>query len=410
MKPMRTTRLIIKNLWRIAFIVVVVTLLSCNGKEAAPAAKVEDEHHEDASAVELTKAQFATAGITLGKIETRALSGTIQVNGMLDVPPQNLVSICAPLGGFLKSTDLLQGKPVKKGEAIAVVENTEYIQLQQDYLDFKSQLEFMEAEYKRQEELARENVNAQKTLQQAKSQYQSTLAKVNGLKAKLQIININPEKLSETGDVHRTITLYSPISGFVTEVNANIGMYVSPTDVMFRIVDTKHLHAELIVFEKDITKLKIGQKVRFTLANESQERMATIYLIGREITEQRTVRIHCHLDQEDTDLLPGMYLTALVETGGNKVPSLPDESIVDFEGKKYIFVSAQEDDSHEHTKGEEEGHHFKMLEVKTGLRELGYTEVILSETLSSEAEVVLKGAYDLLSKMKNSEEEGGHVH
>lgn len=361
-----------------------------------------EEHHEESNVVELTPEQIKTAGIELRKVEQKQISGTIKVNGLLDVPPQQLVSVSAPMGGFLKSTVLLQGSQVKKGQLIAVIENLEYIQLQQDYLDAKNQLEFAQVEYDRQQELAKENVNAQKTWQQAKANYQSWLAKKNGLQAKLKLINVDMATL-ETGVISSTSNIYSPINGFVTEVNVNIGKFVNPTDVLFEIVDTEHLHAELIIFEKDAPKIKIGQKVRFTLANETKERMATVYLIGREISADRTIRIHCHINKEDKDLLPGMYLKALVETGGALVPALPDEAVIDFEGKKYVFVKTTT------PQPADGGTSFLMPEITTGPSELGYTEITLPEGWNKENEVVVKGAYAILSKMKNSEGEG-HAH
>lgn len=383
---------------------------------SAPVESTE-EHLEEANVVELTPDQIKTADIKLGKVKQKQISGTIKVNGLLDVPPQQLVSVSAPMGGFLKSTVLLQGSQVKKGQVIAVIENLEYIQLQQDYLDAKNQFEFAQVEYDRQQELAKENVNAQKTWQQAKANYQSWLAKKNGLLAKLKLIQVDVATL-ETGVISSTSNIYSPINGFVTEVNVNIGKFVNPTDVLFEIVDTEHLHAELIIFEKDAPKIKIGQKVRFTLANETSERMATVYLIGREINADRTIRIHCHIDKEDKDLLPGMYLKALVETGAALVPALPNEAIIDFEGKKYVFVKSEGGSEHqEENQGagnaqaepKDEGTHFAMQEVSTGPSELGYTEIVLPEGWSNENEVVVKGAYAILSKMKNSEGEG-HAH
>lgn len=371
-----------------------ILIVSCGTKKEE--VKEEPTHKEEANSVEFTDEQYKIAGVSLGIIEMKALSGAIKVNGMLDVPPQNLVSISAPMGGFLKSTELLQGLKVKKGEVIAVIQNTEYIQLQQDYVDTKSQLEYLEAEYKRQAELAKENVNSQKTVLQSKTQYQSMVAKVGGLRAKLSLLGINTSQI-ESGNFQNTITLYAPITGYVTQVNVNIGMFVSPTDVMFKIVDTEHLHAELTVFEKDVPKLKIGQKVRFTLANEIKERTATVYLIGREIGQDRTVRIHCHLDQEDDQLLPGMYLKAYVEAGTQNVPSLPDKAIVNFEGNDYVFVSM--------SSKEKTTHHFKMVQVIKGVSELSYTEIQLPKDVSSESSFVINGAYDILSKMKNSETE-----
>lgn len=383
----------------IAFFLLALLAVSCGSKTEEEIK--EEAHHPDAeNTVELTEEQCSIIGLTLGGIEQKALSGAIKVNGMLDVPPQNLVSISTPMGGFLKSTELLQGLRVKKGAVIAVVHNPDFIQLQQDYVDTRSQLEYLEAEYKRQQELSKENVNSQKTLLQSKTQYQSMMAKVSGLKARLDLLGINAGRL-ENGNFQNTITLYAPISGYVTQVNVNIGMFVSPTDVMFKIVDTEHLHAELTVFEKDVPKLKIGQKVRFTLANETTERLATVYLIGREIGPDRTVRIHCHLDKEDEELLPGMYLKAYVEAGTQEVAALPDQAVVSFEGNSYIFIPV--------SSGEKGAKHFKLVPVTTGVSELGYTEVILPKDFDRRTEVVIHGAYDILSRLKNSEGEG-HAH
>ena len=397
------------------FIALSLGAISC-GPKAEPEHEVgaEEHHDEETNTVELNEAQFKNAGIEVSTVERKQISGTIKVNGVLDVPPQQLVSISAPLGGFLKNTNLLQGTHVRKGEVIATIENLDFIQIQQDYLEAKSQAELTKADYERQQQLAAENVNSGKSLQQSKTMFVTWQAKLNGLTEKLRILNINTAAV-DAGSLKSSINVTSPINGYVTEVNVNIGKYVSPTDVLFEIVDTEHLHAELIVFEKDVRKLKIGQKVRFTLANESKERMATIHLIGREIGTDRTIQIHCHIDQEDKELLPGMYLKAAVETGGAQVPALPNEAIIDFQGKKYIFVVAGDhveetkEKNNTDTEEHEEETHFTMVEIQVGNSELGYTEVTLPENFITESKVVVKGAYSLLSKMKNSEEEG-HAH
>lgn len=393
--------------------------MSCD-KDPQSEGPTEEQHEDESNVVEVTDAQLRNAGIALGSIEQKQISGTIRVNGVLDVPPQQLVSVSAPLGGFLKTTSLLEGSRVRKGQVIATIENLDFIQMQQDYLDAKSNYEFAKADYERQQSLAKENVNSEKTLQQSKANFVSWQAKYNGLREKLKVLNISVSSVEE-GKVRSTINLYSPINGYVTEVNVNIGKFVNATDVLFEIVDTEHLHAELIVFEKDVRKLKIGQKVRFTLANENKERMATVYLIGREISNDRTVQIHCHIDEEDKELLPGMYLNAIVEAGGAQVPALPDEAIVDYQGKKYIFVASEPSgEAHQESGSEqqegaievhEEGSHFEMLEIQPGNSELGYTEVAASDAERLDGRrVVIEGAYALLSKMKNSEEEGGHAH
>lgn len=362
--------------------------------------KSSSELNEDSGSAEevlnsnelvLTDDQVKKLNLEFGKIEKHTLGATVKVNGVLDVPPQNLVTISAPLGGFVKQTELLQGMKVKKGQVLALMEHPDYIQLQQDYLDAKDQLELLELEYKRQQELATENVNSTKTLQQAKSSYNRTKVKADGLKARLAMINITPSAL-ENGEIKQTISITSPISGYVSQVNVNLGMYVNPTDVMFRIVDTDHLHAEVQVFEKDVTKLKIGQHMRFRLVNENVERLADVYLIGKEISSERTVRVHCHLEKEDSSLIPGMYFSGIIEVGDKPVLAVKNDAIVNFEGKDYLFVTRAKNT-------------FELIEIKAGVTDAGFTEVILSEGFDVSASIVTQGTYTLISQLKNTEEE-----
>ncbi|MFC5282567.1 efflux RND transporter periplasmic adaptor subunit [Pedobacter alpinus] len=391
--------------YKILSILLVFSILtSCGSKEnkAVEAHHDEEEAHENE--VSLTPEQFKVANIQLGLVSEKALSGTIRVNGLLDLPPQSKVSLSTPFAGILKSTNMLQGKKVRKGEAVAVLEHPDYIEVQQSYLELKSQSNYAKADFERQQELAKEQVNAQKSLQKAESDYQILMAKFNAVKSKLKLMNINISNLDK-GNLTNTITLYSPINGYITTVNKNIGAMVNSNDVILEIADTEHLHAELTVYEKDVPKLKIGQKVRFVLANEQKERMATVYLIGKEISAERTINIHCHLDEEDAHLIPGMYLQALVESGVKKMLSLPEDAIVDFEGDKYVFVAQTSENKNEHR--------FKMLKVNLGVAELGYVAIEIPELKDIQNEqFVLKGAYDLLSQLKNreEEEEGGHGH
>ncbi|MBS1681544.1 MAG: CzcABC family efflux RND transporter, membrane fusion protein [Cytophagales bacterium] len=375
----------------------LIVLLSACGKKTEKAQKGETEK-ENPELVTLTEAQFKTSKIQFGNIEKQKLGASIKVNGLLDVPPQQLVSITVPMGGILKSTALLQGMWVTQGEVIATLEHPDYIQLQQDYLNNKSQLDFMEKEYTRQKELNQENVSAIKTLQKTESEYRSLKSNLQGLEQKLSMLNISAKKI-ETEGIRKDIFLTSPINGYVTKVNVNIGKYVNAFDVLFEIVDTRHLHAELTVFEKDVPFLKIGDKVYFQLSNESKERTATIHLIGREISPDRTIRVHSHLDHEDKELIPGTYFKARVESSDIEVNAVPDNAVVQAEGKNFIFIAQENSEKNTNE------FHFKRMEIKTGLKEGGFTEVILPEGFDIKAKVVVKGAYDLISKMLNSAEE-----
>lgn len=365
-------------------------IASCGQKQ--PENKTENITAVAFTGIKVTPVQYKAANIVLGSIERKPVGTTLHVNGILDVPPQNLITVAAPMGGFVKSTKLLQGMKVKKGDILATLENQEYIQLQQDYLDNRSKLEFLEAEYTRQQELSKENVNTQKALQQAKAQYKSMQATVKGLEAKLSMINISTAALAE-GAINPIIYLYAPIDGFVTVVNVNIGQFVSTTDVMFKIVNIEHLHAELQVYEKDINKITVGQKVSLQLANETTIRTASVYLVGKEISPERTVRVHCHLDQEDENLLPGMYVTASIETTMHETEVVPVKSIVNFEGEEFIFATTANSEQ------------FEIIKVKTGNSTAEFTEVILPPGFDKTKAIVVNGAFELLGILKNTQEE-----
>ncbi len=382
-----------KYIYSTLFVTVILLGAACGSKSTEQAANSSSDSSSN-DLVSLTESQFKNVGIELGGVSTQKITTKIKTNGTLDVPPQNLMHISAPYGGFLKSTALLQGMHVHKGDVIAVMEHPDYIQLQQDYLENKSSLAFAKSEFERQQTLSKEDVSSKKTLQKAKADYETLSARVQGLRAKLELIHINLTKL-DAGEIQKTIELRAPINGYVTKIHASIGAFVTANTVLFEIVDTEHLHAEISVFEKDINSIQVGQRVSLVLPNESEPRYAKVYLIGKEITPERTVRVHCHLDKEDTNLLPGMYLTAYIDVQGMEATTLPEKGVVEYEGHHYIF---------EQIKHEGGQYTFKRIEVQHLESENGVAAIFSKEDLKGK-NLVTNGAYQLLSAMMNTAEE-----
>jgi membrane fusion protein, heavy metal efflux system len=381
----------------ILYILAMPMLLACGKKTEEESISKETENP---AGVELTSEQFKVAGVQLGKISRREISNVITVNGTIDVPPQNLISISAPLGGFVQNTKLLPGNLVRKGDILVAIENAEFITLQQDYLESKNKLEYMQLEYERQKALSKENVTSAKIFQQAESDYKSLKTKVKALDEKLALIGIDARQLNDD-KISRSVSIRSSINGYVKSVNVNIGKYVNPTDVMFEIVNTDDMHLQLSVFEKDVTSIKKGQKIKFTLpSDDNKERTATIYLIGRSINDDKTVNVHAHINEQSADILPGMFVKASIETSSNEVPCVPEESLVQSEGKNYIFIfdgKAKKDTI--------ELYKFNMIEIKVGASENGFTQVTVPENIDiNSIQIADKGAFALLAKMKNSEE------
>ncbi len=372
---------------------VLITFLflgfaSCNSKKE----EEKSATNLSSTSVSLTDAQLKNATIEIGKLEKRSISSTMKVTGKIDVPPQNMFSVSMPLGGYLKTTKLLPGLHLSKGEVIATMEDQEYVQLQQDYLTTKSKLYFSEKEYERQKELNQSQASSDKVFQQADSDYKSLRITLAGLGEKLKLINVNPNSLSEK-NISKSVNMYSPINGFVSKVNVNIGKYVNPSDVLFELINPSDIHLNLKIFEKDITKLSIGQKlVAYTNNQPENKHKCEILLISKDLSiDEHSADVHCHFENYDKKLLPGMYMNAEIEVKSNDVLTLPKDAIVNFEGKEYIFVV-------------ENKNLFKMTAVNTGTSENGFVEILEAENLSVKS-IVIKDAYTLLMKLKNKADE-----
>lgn len=367
---------------------VIATLTACDNKRTEEKAEVTTTENS----VELTDAQLKNSKIETGKIEQKAISSLLKVNGKIDVPPQNMISISVPLGGYLKSTKLLEGMHISKGEVIAVMEDQQYIQLQQDYLTAKAHFGSLEKEFQRQKELNESKASSDKVFENAQAEYLSQKVLIKSLSEKLKLISINPDNLNEN-TISRNINIYSPIDGFVSAVKMNIGKYASPTDVLFELVNPADIHLALTVFEKDLDKLFIGQKIVAYNNNQASKKYnCEIILIGKDISPERAVIVNCHFEQYDKTLIPGMYMNAEVEVSTNNAFVIPNDGLVRFEGKQYVFTQTDKNK-------------YAMQEVTTQNTENGFTQITFPDNADmTNKTFVTKGGYTLLMTMKNTEE------
>jgi membrane fusion protein, heavy metal efflux system len=388
-----------KNLLQIIFhALIIILLISCNRKKASDENTKETENLPD-DVVEMRYDQIKLANIDTGSVEMRLLNSTLKVSGKVSVAPENFATVCAPLGGFVKSTSLLPGDAVIKGQTLAIIENQEFVDIQESYLETKSRLEYAEGEYKRHTDLYKEDVYSEMNLQQVTADYKSLKAQVTAYEQKLALIGIDPSALRED-NIGRSVALVSPIKGYIKAVNVNIGKSISATDVLFEIVNNDNLFLELILFEKDANKVSNGQKIMFYINNETEEHEAVIYQTGRSVDADKTYKVYARVTKGCKNLLPGMYVNALIQTSGNTVKTLPSDAVVSFDDKDYIFLFDRNK--------EENGNAFteyRIVEVHKGMTDGGYTEIILPDNFDlKNAKVVVRGAYNLLSAKKNAGE------
>lgn len=394
-----------KNIYIIAVFTTLIMTVGCKDNTQT---MEEDDHAETENRIELTDAQLAQTNIEIGKVKKRMIGHEVMVNGMIDVPPQGNISVTVPYGGFLKYTEMLPGSRIKKGQVIATVENPEFIEFQREYLEALANNDYLKADFERQETLNTENVTSSKVFQKAKSMYLTNQANIKALESKLRLIGLNPTSV-KNGNISTVVNIYSPINGVVREVYINTGKYFNPQDVLMDITDASDLHVELNVYEDDIHLIRNGQRIRFRLANAPENWMeAEVFLIGNNVREDRSITIHGHLKEKNEELLPGMFINAAIEVEANEQYALPEEAIVRFEGKQYIFNSLGK-----RKEGEDVMNDFEMIEILKGNEEEGYVAFTLEDKSQKieTMEVVLKDAFTLLAKAKNSEEEGGgHGH
>lgn len=353
------------------------------------------ESEQPANRITVSKAQFKGGNMELGRLGQQDFPVVVEVTGTIDVPPQNKAIVSAFAGGYIKRTPLLIGNKVKKGQSLLTLENPEFIQIQQDYQESFEQLNFLKSEFERQKSLVAEQITSQKNFLRAESEYKRNLSKYNGLRQKLKMLNISPENV-EKGILTSETTIFAPIDGSITKVNVNKGMYVSPADEIMEIVNTDHIHLELSVFEKDIMKIKKGQKIRFKISEASGEYYgAEVYLVGTSIdADSRTVKVHGHLnDDENHNFAVGMFVEASIIISNENIGALPNESVVVQDNNQYVLSLVLEGD---------EEYVFEIVAVGTGDSYNGYTAITEMGDLKTGDQVIVKGGFNLLGETGGS--------
>lgn len=382
---------------------------------------VKDEHGEKNVTV-LTDEQMRSVGVEIGMIEQRQLSAILKASGALRVPNSNKANVTSLFGGAIQSLNVEIGDYVKKGQVIATISNPQFIQLQEEYLSINSRIEFAEQEMARQKELNDGNAGAKKNLQNATTELSTLRTRKAALNQQIQLMGINPVSLSNSS-LKSSLVVTSPISGNISNVFAKIGSYVDVSSPIAEIIENSALHLDLQVFEKDISLIKIGQKIDFVVTNNPNKTYnAEVYSIGSSFSgNSKTIAVHSEIIGDKKGLIDGMSITGMVSLNNILSTAVPNEAIVNAEGKDYIFlVKEQAEEPHEHREGEahdhsshnhgsEKGTQFVRMEVVRGASQLGYTAITSVSEIPHGTHIVVKGAFFVNAKMNSTGEEG-HAH
>jgi cobalt-zinc-cadmium efflux system membrane fusion protein len=284
-----------------------------------------------------------------------------------------------------------------------------------------SSLAYAKQEYERQSELNAQNAGTGKIYQQSQSAYQADQARVKALGKQLEQVGINPANPAK-GNITAQIPVYAPISGTIGKINIETGSNVEPSKSLMNIVDNSKLHCDLMVYEKDLAKVKAGQKVNFTLTNQNNVVITgRIYGVNQSFeNDSKSVIAHAIIDNSAKgNLIQGMYVSASIDVGNQTTTAVPTDAIVKSGGKDYIYYlkkvaekpEAKEDkeksgDSDNDKNPTGKTYYFDKAEVITGVSDLGYTEIKLLEELPKGVKIVTKGAFYILSSVSATDEDG----
>ncbi len=379
-------------------VIFMIGLVACNDRPESKTenkrAETEVEVPEGMTPVSLTQQQLKSLNIEVTTMGKRDFHNVVEANGHLQVPPQNMASVTAIVGANVSSIKVFTGDKVKIGQTLATLSHPQLLQLQSTFLNDWNSMEYMQKEYQRQKKLYNAKVGSGKDFQKVSADYFTLKSDIKNLESQLRMLHMDPEKIKQ-GYIYEEVPVISPIDGYVDKVSVNIGQYVEPQKTMFKIINNDRIHADLLIFEKDVYKVKIGQKVRFSVASHPDEMLtATIFAVGKSFEQNpKAVHVHAMFKNRGYGLIPGMYITGRISTDNDFSYALPEGAVVREDGKNYIF-SAQK---------EKEGIRFTPVEVVVGQTEEGWDEINLLSPLKSGTLFAWNGAYYLISEMKKNE-------
>ncbi len=392
---MKATKFI--NIKSVLFAVILMTgLAACNSQPESNTenSKEEAEASGEMTPVLLTQQQFKTLDIEIDTMGKRDFHGVVEANGQLQVSPQNMASVTAIVGANVNSIRVFLGDKVKKGEVLATLSHPNLLQLQTNYLNSWNRMAYLKKEYQRQKKLYKAQVGSGKDFQKVSADFFMLKSDLKNLESQLRLLHLDPEKIKQ-GYLYEKVPVVSPIDGYVDRIDVNMGQYVEPQKTMFKIINNDRIHADLLIFEKDVYKVKKGQKVHFSVASHPDEMLtATIFAVGKSFEQNpKAVHVHASFKNRGNGLIPGMYITGRISTDNDYSYALPEGAVVKEGGKQYIF-SAQK---------EKEGIRFTPVEVVIGQTEDGWDEIKLLSPLKRGTLFARNGAYYLISEMKKNE-------
>ena len=379
------------------FLIIAVTAIALAGftfftKQAEVEAH-DDDHEEDVDFenIPLSQKQVNAVDLKMGEPTQREMDALIPATGQLVLRAQSMGEVSALMGGVVKNIYVKEGQTVSRGQVVATVENTDVVSLQREYFSAFKECELAKTDMERQKLLNQNGAGVKKNLQQAQKVYQVAHVNMIGLGRQLTQMGISTIAVAK-GRFTTAFPLRAPIAGVVSQMTASLGSYADMQTPLMKIRNNQAVECDLNIFEKDLSKVKAGNRVLLSLTNQPGVKLSGhVYGMNQYFNDgTKSVAVHVKLDAtRGTHLFDGMYVSGQIATGAQRCVTLPSKAIVSTDGKQYIFALNRAP-----RKGQ---YSFSRHEVTTGVTDDGYTEVQLCKHIKQGQKVVTANAFYLAS-------------
>lgn len=375
---------------------VLFLLPSCKNNTTAESATAKETPHVE-GLIHLSAEQIKRSGVSWSAVEQKSINAVLPLTGELRIQPENRAVVSAASDGFLTSLHVRLNQSVRKGELIATLRKPDLLDLQQEFLETRDQIRFLQSEYTRYNALREDDATAAKNLKKVAADLHAATTTGEMLTAKLRLYGVDTEGLTPK-NVRTEIRIAAPMNGMVTAVHLSSGSAVQAGTAICEIADFSALHADLFVFEKDVLKIKTGQKVDITFPGAAGKTLkATVFSIDRVLDPvKNALRAHARIDNSaGLNLVDGAYCDArLALDAAPATPVLPTEAIVREGLEEYILLFDREQNGDTF---------FRPIKVLTQGSENGLTAFTTETPLPADSKVVRQGAYFVWSQGKVEE-------
>jgi cobalt-zinc-cadmium efflux system membrane fusion protein len=282
------------------------------------------------------------------KLETEAvsevpLSPVIKVAGNVDFDPRAVAAIGTRLKGLVRNVSRFEGDVVKEGELLARIDSAELGSAQASVVMYRAQKKAAGLNYEREKDLVSRGLTTAREVEQSLATLEEYRSKLVAAEQQVSALGGGavPENPSGAIGVYE---LRSPLAGTVVERHVSPGMSVEGNLTAFRVADLDHLWVQLAVFERNLVRIHVGDRVELeSLAAPGAPLIGQIGHIGEAVdVTTRTTTVRVVVDNQERKLRPGQAVTAKIQVAGastGKAVVVPTSAITFVDGKPNVFVA-----------------------------------------------------------------------